>query len=820
MKKQYKSFAERARLLEKKYTKLAFDKLEQEEFEAEMTKLQQEQEAVREMMGMNQQEQPMQQFKNGGDMTPAYQKKNILNTPIYDMIINSTKSNTIDFGGGKFGGAGTGREWNASGDKMIERNWLDHRYPVGPTFDAAFGDARKKGLKEFTFAGKKYNTEMGDGSNWNKNAAMRPEAVLRMVTDERNKIIDDSTRVEPFLGIPPVLEIPAGTPNQKFAYGGKMKYDDGGPMSDETYNIYDTQYPSWMPDWATSTLDFLGNIDRLGMKNYPLTTGVAPVPGRGFKGGYKNFVQNIPRNIPKQTFSTAPNVIMSRPSVIPKNTSGDISNPFGLSNIYAGNKTPIPLTYTKEVANPWGNLTEGSLDPTGIFPGTGTKTLKVGKYLNKGTADSQAALDAALKKGAEQRAIMDELVNAPGGLSKSMMGQSTPFNATSVSKNVSIPWKNIGYGAAGIGGAGLLGAGIYGLTQLPDGRVVDKQGNPISQSQIDAMSGANPSISKVAGFEPTQEWLNSIGWNSKLPTEQQVKSNIKGGGKSGNKVIKQDLVQGTLLSPEQAAVGIETDIRNSNNFSPESLNFHPKQALNTGLEFDKLKTFASGQQTKADDMNKPGFWDKNKQYLPYAISGASNIASNLLLAAMAKKNQPRISPSLVSPEKINMEPQAEQMRKDASVSKNIGMRNARDLGLNAGATLANMGAIGSGVDRQLGSNLTNLYGQQEQYNVGTANQFALQNQEASNRANMVNAQFEQQANQDRLGYIGGALGTIPGVMKDIRMDKADAQMRDVMDRYYQSIGGRNYATVGSIFKDPKSGFKYKVKPDLTLEQVK
>jgi hypothetical protein len=113
-----------------------------------------------------------------------------------------------------------------------------------------------------------------------------------------------------------------------------------------------------------------------------------------------------------------------------------------------------------------------------------------------------------------------------------------------------------------------------------------------------------------------------------------------------------------------------------------------------------------------------------------------------------------------------------------------------------------------------------LYGQQEQYNVGAANQFALQNQDASNRANMMNAQFANQANQDRLGYIGGALGTIPGVMKDIRMDKADKQMRDVMDRYYQSVGGRNYATVGSIFKDPASGFTYKVKPDLTLEKVK
>ena len=49
---------------------------------------------------------------------------------------------------------------------------------------------------------------------WNKDNANRPEAVLRMVTDENNKIIDDSTRVEPYFGIPPVLEI-KGTPKKQ-----------------------------------------------------------------------------------------------------------------------------------------------------------------------------------------------------------------------------------------------------------------------------------------------------------------------------------------------------------------------------------------------------------------------------------------------------------------------------------------------------------------------------------------------------------------------------------------------------------------------------
>lgn len=242
----------------------------------------------------------------------------------------------------------------------------------------------------------------------------------------------------------------------------------------------------------------------------------------------------------------------------------------------------------------------------------------------------------------------------------------------------------------------------------------------------------------------------------------------------------------------------------------------------TTLNDEQISSLQSQINPTVSD--KQSFLNKNKQYLPYAISGASNIASNLLLAAMAKKNQTKINPVLVTPTQINMEPQAEQMRKDASVSKNIGMKQARDLGLNAGATLANMGAIGSGVDRQLGSNLTNLYGQQEQYNVGANNQFALQNQDVANRANMVNAQFEQQANQDRLGYIGGALGTIPGVMKDIRADKADKEMRSIMGSYYKNIGGKNYEVLGDIFEEGGNKFMHIVKRDSkgnpTIEKLK
>lgn len=616
MKKQNKTFAQRARDIESKYKRAAFDKIEKEGMESELEALMAEQEQVREMMGLNQQEQPMQEFGNGGKM-------------------------------------------------MMD-------------------------------------------------------------------------------GFETTQEIP------------------------ETQSRNNTGYPSWLPTWATSSLDFLGDVDRLGMDNArDLITGIAPVPGRGFKGGLRG-LGNRQMN-PATTFTN-----IGERTVTP--TGDALRAMSGKPNYNTSTKSQIDKLLTTNF-------------------GGKTPTTKIGNLSGK--------VEGAVPSSAES--MYGNLQNIGG-----------KWYTVDPATGVNMPWKGIGYGAAGVGGIGAIGAGIYGLTQLPDGRVVDAQGNP-----VDGMTGAATSVSQQAGFQPTEERLNSIGWNSKLPTEEAVRTGVRTGGtgrggRNNNTPITQPLIQDNI-GRERLNTQYNGDM--GTGITPISAT-QGMNSLNTPNKLDLEMNKLQSRMGNSSAGNKESFWDKNKQYAPYAISGASNIASNLLMAAMTKKNQQRINPVLATPERMNMEPQAEQMRKDASVSKNIGMKQARDLGLNAGATLANMGAIGSGVDRNLANTLTNLYGQQEQYNTGVANQFTLQNQDASNRAGMMNAQLGNQANQDRLGFVGGALGTIPGVMKDVRMDKADAQMRDVMDRYYQSIGGRNYATVGSIFKDPASGFKYKVKPDLTLEKVK
>lgn len=375
---------------------------------------------------------------------------------------------------------------------------------------------------------------------------------------------------------------------------------------------------------------------------------------------------------------------------------------------------------------------------------------------------------------------------------------------------VKIPWKNIGYGAAG---TGILGAGIYGLTQLPDGTVVDGQGNIVNNNEtlganalqewspqgIGDIIDLSPNNSRAMDSDKGLTDINRL--NSQIPqTTIPIK---KGTASTTNVTVPTAKTATNQYNPTSRLVTNTAEIQ------PQSI---PK--LDREITPYEMKILGANEMNKIKNRTldkskqEQSWWDKNKQYAPYAISGLSNVAGNLLLANMAKKNRPGYTPVTSTPERINMEPYAEQLRKDAGVTKNVAMRNARNLGLNAGATLANMGAVGADVDRGLGANLANLYGQQEQYNVGASNQFNLANANAINQGRMFNTQVDLANKEAQLGYLSGALGTIPGVMKDIRMDKADKEMRSILDKYYTNMGG-NYKNKGKSIWDDEA-FQYMV----------
>lgn len=436
------------------------------------------------------------------------------------------------------------------------------------------------------------------------------------------------------------------------------------------------------------------------------------------------------------------------------------------------------------------------------------------RFRNANPKVIQDAVKSAETKVAKQ-AVQEELTNAfgkpnrgpmrIGGTKYSTSGgvktnqqlidgkiYEVPTGRGSLSMPSNIPFKQIGYGAAG---AGVLGAGIYGASNISG-----------SEGYADTeYSRSGYTYPNFTSYNPIQEALSKRTKSPETPEEAVAQAQQQ----VAQQQTSQSGRQTTRQTAQQTAVNNTKSVKNSSLFKPNNENYIGNDAW-MAEEADKVA--ANNTDVNIYDIptaTNKSWWDKNKGLAPYMLSGASNILGNLFLAKQSR-DIPKINPILATPERVNMEPQAEALRAQAGVAKNVASVNARNLGLNSAQAMAGMSAASTGIDRNLGNTLTDLYTRQEQFNTETANRFALSNQEASNRANMMNNQMDYQSRDNRLGYLSGALGTIPGVMRDITQDKKDRHMQDVMRSYYNSMG-RNYMVEGDIFTDPDSGFRYKVR---------
>lgn len=121
------------------------------------------------------------------------------------------------FKGGDFGGAGAsvgfyGKDGNNPYDYVRNTPILSNR-----TFSEAYANARKQGLSSFMFNGKKYNTDYDPNAKLgNRIVEQTPVLNLREILDENEKVITDSTRVEPWVG-----QLPGMYKRDKYKFGGK-----------------------------------------------------------------------------------------------------------------------------------------------------------------------------------------------------------------------------------------------------------------------------------------------------------------------------------------------------------------------------------------------------------------------------------------------------------------------------------------------------------------------------------------------------------------------------------------------------------------------
>lgn len=588
------------------------------------------------------------------------------------------------------------------------------------------------------------------------------------------------------------------------------------------------------PDIAKSIVDMQqADANIVGNTNIDNVNAIGQAPGMGIP--QTDYRENIPSE-PRKSWDLIGRGVDAAVGALPEgvqNTLGKVSNAVESVNTIGG---VLPGNS--------GDVT-GGLPPLamGIKGGVGSVLKGAGKYVDKATTllpRTEQALGAGAKT--TQSALGQGTGNLPATINRGTTGLATeasqyaPYWGERISGaigqgqpaigqannlpmtfgkgvsnrmlpdiNQTIPFMPQGGARGAIGGAGkALGAGSAETipTTIQGALGQGVKGGPLARQQfMYPPSGSAAKLPKVS-YMPT---IGKAQGTEPLPGQASPRIDM-------NQIPSLDGKFDSSRQQPNLWDATSPRLSDNNSFNPNITSDNLSELTDDELGMEQKQNINPKGVTAINP--KQSFWDKNKSYLPYAVSGLANIGGNVASAIISDRNQPKMPTTYAIPEKMNLEPQAEQLRKDASVSKNINMRNARNVGQGA----AGMGVMNAGIDRVLGNNLTNLYGKQEQFNVGTANQFNQMNAQNKQRSDMVNTQLQQKALDDKLGYLGEAFSTPAKVMKDIRMDKADKEMRGVMETYYKSIGGRNYATVGSIFTGT-DGFKYKVKPDKSIERV-
>ena len=154
--------------------------------------------------------------------------RNDLNAKLHGKTYTFNLPTFQGFGGGSFGGAGAGSNWNYP-NNYVELPQYERRTPIitKESFSEAFNRARTNGDPTFEFNGGTYTTEISDNPQYiGKRYQDKTSAVLREVLDDKMKVMSDSTRVEPFIGQP--LGVRKRNESEyKYLDGGILKAQEG-----------------------------------------------------------------------------------------------------------------------------------------------------------------------------------------------------------------------------------------------------------------------------------------------------------------------------------------------------------------------------------------------------------------------------------------------------------------------------------------------------------------------------------------------------------------------------------------------------------------
>lgn len=181
----------------------------------------------------------------------------------------------------------------------------------------------------------------------------------------------------------------------------------------------------------------------------------------------------------------------------------------------------------------------------------------------------------------------------------------------------------------------------------------------------------------------------------------------------------------------------------------------------------------------------PQFAPISTSPLPFAISTGVNLLGNLtgMIGAKDRMKKAQIDLPKMAAEQISLEPQREEMRRQAGTATNIALRAGRDVGSPGQAYANQIAGVGSIMD-SLGTGMQSSYMNEAVQNAQMRQSANQANMESTAKERLYNAGVRDKYMSEANAYRDAAFSAIPQGLQDYRAQKSQDTLLSTLGKDY------------------------------------
>lgn len=198
----------------------------------------------------------------------------------------------------------------------------------------------------------------------------------------------------------------------------------------------------------------------------------------------------------------------------------------------------------------------------------------------------------------------------------------------------------------------------------------------------------------------------------------------------------------------------------------------------------EYSNFAKGAGDLSKTASNLQFKQAGTSFLPFGVSGAVSVIGDVMAMRNYDKNMPKsLNLPRVTSQDISLQPQREMLGRNYNTSRNIAMRNSRDMSNPANAYANQMGAMSSLSD-SYGSQMGQSYMNEANANAQMRTQTNIRNSELGAQEAQANMQLQAGRADMRGKYIQSLAQTVPSMFRDYRQQVNDTNTTNMMGKDY------------------------------------